>query len=374
MPFHKNLSGQNIHKVYAFEYANETARLAASSSLLAEDEGKVARQLDNDTFWIYTGDISEPWSELGAISHVIDYNNPHQVTLEQARQQDNELSGNINLNDNLITNSADPINDQDLVNKRYLEETIKDFDWQESVKDLVDFTTNEPLPSGRYVNTTSGISNLTSQSVIENYIYVWNGYSWEGIDPDEGTSVWNENNNRLYIYDGSSWNLFGSYIDHNSLDNIQGGNSLERYHLSQLEKDNISNLSIIDDELFLFDSSRSKNLSVYKEQYVWSHTGNCNGQNLRFGVVNNPNAGPLIPFDSTITYITANSSGGLATKSFDLRINGSTIYTIVLSGGSFTSTNIDINLTSGDRINIFCSSIGAAVINPIITLGIKRRG
>lgn len=372
MPLHKNLSSDNIHKVHAFEYSNEAARLAAV--LLPEDEGKVARQLDNETFWILIDSSNDTWVELGTGSHTLNYNNPHQVTLEQTRQENNQLSGNIDLNNNLIKNSSDPIDDQDLINKRYLEEVISDLDWQESVVNLLDFTINEPSPGGRYVNLVTGTSSSTSQPVIENYIYEWNGYLWIGINPDEGTSVWNETNNRLYIYDGLDWNLFGSYIDHNSLSNIQGGISTERYHLTQLQRDNISNLSIVDNELFLLDSVRSKNLSVYKESYIWTHQGSCTNQYLEFGTVDHPDSGPIMPYNCTITNITANISSGLSNKEFDLRINGSTIYTITLSSSTFSSNSIDIDLNSGDIITIFCSSTGSAVSDPVIVIGIKRRG
>lgn len=52
-----------IHIIHAFEYANAAARTGATG-LVPEDIGKVARQLDNDSFWILTDDSPVTWVEL----------------------------------------------------------------------------------------------------------------------------------------------------------------------------------------------------------------------------------------------------------------------------------------------------------------------
>lgn len=51
MIYHKNLSADEIHIVYAFEYSDETARLAATG-FAVEDVGKLARQQDDNSLWM----------------------------------------------------------------------------------------------------------------------------------------------------------------------------------------------------------------------------------------------------------------------------------------------------------------------------------
>ena len=87
-------------------------------------------------------------------------------------------------------------------------------DWQESVLDEVDFTTAEPSsPSDgdRYLNTVTGTSSGTSQSVTANYIYEWNGTNWTEIAPDEGTVCLVEDRDMLVGFNGSSWVDIGTF-------------------------------------------------------------------------------------------------------------------------------------------------------------------
>lgn len=56
-----------VHVIQAYEYANASARTGASGFVSA-DIGKVARQTDNNTFWVLTA-VTPTWSELtGAAS------------------------------------------------------------------------------------------------------------------------------------------------------------------------------------------------------------------------------------------------------------------------------------------------------------------
>lgn len=52
-----------IHIIQAFEYANAAARTGAAG-LTAADVGKVARQLDNDTFWVLQNNAPVTWAEI----------------------------------------------------------------------------------------------------------------------------------------------------------------------------------------------------------------------------------------------------------------------------------------------------------------------
>lgn len=61
MSLHRNLTGNELHSIQAFTYADASARLAAIGFTSA-DIGKVALQLDTKSFWILT-DPTPLWSE-----------------------------------------------------------------------------------------------------------------------------------------------------------------------------------------------------------------------------------------------------------------------------------------------------------------------
>lgn len=64
MAFHKNLVEGSIHQLHNYEYADATARNAASG-FVADDVGKVARQVDNGSFWILKSHSPVTWSPMG---------------------------------------------------------------------------------------------------------------------------------------------------------------------------------------------------------------------------------------------------------------------------------------------------------------------
>ena len=63
--FHDELSPGDIHRLQQYEYADATARTTASG-FVAADEGKVARQLDDDSFWILIDATVPTWAPLTA--------------------------------------------------------------------------------------------------------------------------------------------------------------------------------------------------------------------------------------------------------------------------------------------------------------------
>jgi hypothetical protein len=60
---HRDLPYGEIHVVHAFEYANAAAREGAVG-LVPADIGRVARQLDNGTFWILVDDSPVTWRQF----------------------------------------------------------------------------------------------------------------------------------------------------------------------------------------------------------------------------------------------------------------------------------------------------------------------
>jgi hypothetical protein len=68
MALHGESSGQlNVHIPYAFEFADAMDRAAGTGyTLIPDDVGKFARQLDDDSIWMLTADSPITWIAVGA--------------------------------------------------------------------------------------------------------------------------------------------------------------------------------------------------------------------------------------------------------------------------------------------------------------------
>lgn len=134
-----------------------------------------------------------------------------------------------------VTITNPPTSANQVATKGYVDDFIKGLDWQKSVKDMINFVTSEPvgpIVGDRYINTTTGISSVTGQSVTKDYIYEWNGTNWIEIPINEGFAVWVEDVNTNYVYNGTSWVTFSTSVNHNDLAGVQGGiPTTEFYHL-----------------------------------------------------------------------------------------------------------------------------------------------
>ena len=86
--------------------------------------------------------------------------------------------------------------------------SLNDLDWQESVIEELDFTGAEPgAPTlgDRYLNTGTGASSVTAQTVAADDIEEWNGTNWTEITPNEGFALTVEDRNMLINFDGAAW-------------------------------------------------------------------------------------------------------------------------------------------------------------------------
>jgi len=62
------------------------------------------------------------------IAHTSDTSNPHAVTLEQARSENSQLSGDIDANSNTIENLRDPVVNQEAATKAYVDDAVLNTD------------------------------------------------------------------------------------------------------------------------------------------------------------------------------------------------------------------------------------------------------
>ncbi len=103
---------------------------------------------------------------------------------------------------------------------------LNSLDWQESLLDELDFTVAEPgspTAGDRYLNTGSGASSETAQTVAANDIEEWNGTNWTEITPTEGACTLVEDRDMLIGYNGAAWVDLGTFA--NIKDLTDGGNA-----------------------------------------------------------------------------------------------------------------------------------------------------
>jgi hypothetical protein len=80
---------------------------------------------------------------------------------------------------------------------------------------LLDLTTSEPASPNigdGYINLVTGLSSVTGQSVTAEYVYYWNGSSWNENIPSGGDRVWSTSDTQYFIYNGSSWQYAGDTL------------------------------------------------------------------------------------------------------------------------------------------------------------------
>jgi hypothetical protein len=153
------------------------------------------------------------------VAHTGDTSNSHQVTLEQARSQDNQVSGDINMNSNKLIGLVAPSAAGDSAEFQWVLDQINSklggLDWQESVidKDLVT-APGSPVTGDRYI--IAGIGGGWSGGTIDD-IAEWDGSAWVFTTPNEGFATRVMDENKVYIHDGTSWGLFEATLDHGAL-------------------------------------------------------------------------------------------------------------------------------------------------------------
>lgn len=87
-------------------------------------------------------------------------------------------------------------------------------DWQDAVADERDFTVAEPAAPAvgqRHLNTASGTSSQTGQTVAANGLYQWNGQSWTEFVPASGACCLVESTGMLKGFNGAVWLALGTF-------------------------------------------------------------------------------------------------------------------------------------------------------------------
>jgi S-adenosylmethionine/arginine decarboxylase-like enzyme len=107
-----------------------------------------------------------------------------------------------------------PVVGADLATKDYVDSLAKGLDWQDSV--LSRAYSSPPTSSGteRYIITPTASGTWAGN---DNGIAQYNGSGWDVTTPNEGFATWVEDEDILYVFNGTAWVRFGSTVDHGNL-------------------------------------------------------------------------------------------------------------------------------------------------------------
>ena len=200
--------GDNDHTQYATGVAGAPLTYASQT---------ITFNYDTDDFQLNGNDLQVKDSGIdhGGLSGKDDDDHTQYILVDGTRGFTGTIAGQL------------PTETSHLTTKGYVDGLVQGLDWQESV---ISITTayGDASASGtnRYVAPT------TSGTWTEDYVYEWNGATWSGTAPDEGMSTWVEDEDILYVYNGSDWVKFGSTVTHNNTAGKQGGTAGEYYHLT----------------------------------------------------------------------------------------------------------------------------------------------
>ena len=115
-------------------------------------------------------------------------------------------------------------------------------------------------------------------------------------------------------------------------------------------------MSVIGDQLYLFDNNRNKWLSVGSSTFNFGREGDLDGHSLEYaGDITN--SGPSLPNNGTIVYVTLNSSGGKPDKGITLEVYDSadalvSSHSLNLSSGRLLKNDFDVDFNAGDYFRV----------------------
>jgi len=134
--------------------------------------------------------------------------------------------------------------------------------------------------------------------------------------------------------------------------------------------------------LTLVDTTRAnKVLSVAVVNYLYAETNVGNNDNIRIGEVPSASVGHIVPFDATIIGVEGLAVNDLGNaKAIDLFVNDvlNTSAIGTFAGASaestFSDTTLNIDVSAGDKLQLFGDATGGIIEGVVVTLYVKWRG
>ena len=93
-------------------------------------------------------------------------------------------------------------------------------DWQASVKSIADCTATPPTEvlADRYIlDSTAGTVHANWDGASKLDIVQFDGVSWDATTPNEGFACWVDDEDIVYVFNGTAWVKLGTFLTHNNL-------------------------------------------------------------------------------------------------------------------------------------------------------------
>jgi hypothetical protein len=121
--------------------------------------------------------------------------------------------------------------------KSYVDGIAAGLDWQESVLDKdLNAPPGSPTAGDRYLVSWPAAAATGVWAGHDNEIATYNGTAWTFVAVSEGMATWIEDEDVVYVWNGTDWAKIGTTNSHDNLLNLQGGNGTdELYHLTLAE-------------------------------------------------------------------------------------------------------------------------------------------
>ena len=304
---------------------------------------------------------SDKWDEIVAsTTHITSDGTDHTFINQDIQTTASPTFTNASSSNNATANAH-------LVRLDQMNEAISGIHWQDAIEDQVNFVTSEPSsPStgDRYINTTTGTSSETAQSVTANYIYEWNGTTWDETVAIEGMAVWDKTADTNYTFNGTSWVEFGSTVSHNNTSGLQGGTTNEYYHLTNSDHTNLTDSGDTSLHFHSVDRARANHTGTQTASTISDFDTSVNNRKLSVfnsttsselaGVISDETGSSSLVFANTPTLVTPEIGAATGTS---LDLGGTTLLAsrslTVDTGGVF---DINLGTASGDDFTIDSSS------------------
>ena len=127
------------------------------------------------------------------------------------------LTGDIDLDNNRISNVADPIHGKDAVNLDTVSGIIVGMKWQDPIEDIVNDPPDSPSEGDRYLVGTTPTGAFIDH---DNEVATWNGSNWDYEIPEQGWCVSNKTDNYAYNFNGTFWAQLPGATSHSALQNL----------------------------------------------------------------------------------------------------------------------------------------------------------
>ncbi|MBT7060905.1 MAG: hypothetical protein HN976_37785, partial [Lentisphaerae bacterium] len=266
------------------------------------------------------------------------------------------LVGPLAMSDQPITGLAYPVDAQDAANRDYVDNVLKQTEWQRSVEAFHDFSAG--LPSAPFEGQRY-ISAATADGWISDLIYEYSNSTWVSASaPTPGYTVWNHEDNAHYSFTAIGWKPLVMTLDHNALMGLQGGAAgelgLDMYHLGEELHTALTGLSSTS-----LLATNSEGIPTTTQLSSWV-TGTANQITVTPtgpGGVTLSLPQPIASTDSP-TFQNLNLSGSLALDGKGLSLGGH-----LVTGGDLM-TDADVTVSGGQALTILTGPASATLTLP----------